>query len=81
MKTKKQAIEFHGFTAKLVPNVCGNCKHMTSKMELVGWMKDANYRDPGRFPPEQYGVEKEIRCMEHAFAVKKMSSCNRWEPK
>lgn len=66
-----------GYTPKVVPSTCGNCKHFKSDRALSGWMEASNERR--RFPyytAEKDGVEKNRRCGKHGFAVKKMAGCD-----
>ena len=73
-----------GFRDKAIPKTCATCTHFASDRVLPTWMeqsnaKQAHWPEQWRSEPytvEQHGVEKNIRCKKHGFAVKKMSACN-----
>ena len=82
-KTLKLKAEV-GYSEKPVLPICSNCVEFTSDRVLPEWMIERNASEMGRLddPDNQYtveknGVEKNLRCTRHGFAVKKMASCNK----
>ena len=77
-----------GFQVKATPRVCSTCANFKSDRVLTDWMEQTNAKGmsaPERWRPkpytiEQHGVEKNLRCKTHGFAVKKMSACRDWTP-
>ena len=73
-----------GFRDKAVPKTCMNCTHFASERALTPWMEQSNAAQKAKaeqwrlpeYTVEQHGVEKNIRCTKHGFAVKKLSDCN-----
>lgn len=81
--TPKKAKEYCGYQEKPAIPVCGNCQSFTSEMLLPAWMEERNKSGEGvyfsrgeMYTIEKNGVEKNLRCADHGFAVKKMASCN-----
>jgi len=74
----KKAKEHCGYTAKPVLPVCGNCGAFTSERKLPAWMVEYNKNQPGNCSVEDHGGERNMRCTDHGFAVKKMASCKLW---
>lgn len=82
MSTKKSK-EQSGYQEKPILPVCGNCQAFTSEMQLPAWMEERNRSGEGvyfksgeLYTIEKNGVEKNLRCSDHGFAIKKMASCN-----
>lgn len=73
--TPKKAKEYSGYQEKPVLPVCWNCQAFTSEMQLPAWMEERN-RSGERYTIEENGIEKNLRCSDHGFAIKKMASCN-----
>ena len=65
----KEAKKAVGYEDKPVLTVCMNCKGFTADKVLPKWMAYGGY------DVQVYGVEKNMRCTFHSFAVKKMGSC------
>ena len=73
-----------GFRDKAVPKTCATCTHFASDRVLHPWMERSNAAQiglpekwrPKLYTVEQHGIEKNLRCTKHGFAVKKMSACN-----
>ena len=67
-----------GYTT--TPKNCGNCKSYTSKFEYPGWVKTSE--DKKQFDENGYFKnEKEIRCGQGGFKVKKTAVCDLHEMK
>lgn len=71
-----------GYIPKCVPSTCSNCAGYTAERVFPEWMEQSNARR-GRadYTIEEHGIEKNLRCTRHGFAVKKMGVCNDWAPK
>ena len=75
-----------GYTPKVVPSTCGNCKHFASDRTLSGFMLEINaerakkpktpYITVEPYTVEKHGIEGNLRCAKHGFAVKKMAGCD-----
>jgi hypothetical protein len=64
---------------------CGNCRALSSQLLLPDWMAKENAKTAAEFgkcayPIGRYGVEKNIRCSIHGFAVQRTAVCNFWTP-
>ena len=69
MTKQSEAKAKQGYVAKAVPQVCMNCRHFKSDIaNYNGW--DGN----------TYQKEKNIHCAIGQFAVKKMGTCDIFEP-
>lgn len=80
MMSVKQAKEHCGYEAKPTLPVCGNCGAFSSDFEYPSWALTKGERakfDDGTYPK----VEKNLRCLDHGFATKKMAACKLWRPK
>lgn len=76
----KAAKEHCGYEAKPVLPTCGNCGAFASHFEIPAWVKTDYDRE--RVEDGTYAkVEKNLRCTDHGFPVKKMASCKLWRPK
>lgn len=82
MMTVKAAKEHCGYQDKPVLQTCGNCGAFASTMKLATWMEERN-AETGQeeYTVEKNGVEKDLRCADHGFAVKKMAACKLWRSK
>lgn len=70
-----------GYTPKVVPSTCGNCKHFASDLVLPDWAEQTNKRcSHPYYTAEEWGLEKNLRCEKHGFAVKKMAGCDDYGP-
>jgi len=84
MNTKK-AKEHCGYQEKPVLPVCSNCRNFTSDLVLPAWMIEHNAqvqtseKDGIIYTTEKNGVEKNLRCKAHGFAVKKTATCGTWD--
>ncbi len=65
MSKQSEAKERQGYVAKVIPMVCGNCKHYDSKITERKSVFGGVWRD-----------ESEKRCGLGGFAVKKIGGCN-----
>ncbi len=87
MKTVNEKKAACGYTPKLIPGTCGNCAHFSLDRVLTPWMLESNEKRAmqspqwrsGEYTAEKHGVEKNLRCTKHGFAVKKMGACNDWQ--
>ena len=68
-----------GYITKCIPSTCSNCANYTSERVLTEWMESVNARR-GRtdYTIEEYGIERNLRCIRHGFVVRKMGVCNDW---
>jgi len=81
MSKQSDAKAHHGYTEKPIPETCSNCRHMASEKKYPAWIEKAmsrgwekdGYGDP--FSIETHGIDKNIRCLEGGFAVKKTATC------
>jgi hypothetical protein len=71
MMKVKDAKRHCGYDPKPVFHVCGNCGAFISTFKKY---------DLG-FSGEAYSEEKNLRCLDHGFAVKKQATCKLWRPK
>lgn len=71
-----------GYQDKPVNRVCANCASFSSDRKLPDWMKESNKRRQNAmgspYTLEKYGIESNIACGLHGFAVKKMGACGSW---
>lgn len=82
MMSVKSAREHCGYNAKPILPVCGNCAAFASDKVLPAWMEDDNkYVGKQRYNVDEHGVEKNLRCLDHGFAVKKMANCKLFRAK
>ncbi|MFY7914559.1 MAG: hypothetical protein ACOVPA_07800 [Rubrivivax sp.] len=73
----KQAKEHCGYQEKPVRNSCSNCAAFASDMEYPTWCKTPE--EQADFDRKRYAkIEKNMRCTDHGFAVKKLALCNLW---
>jgi hypothetical protein len=80
MLSVKKAKEHCGYQAKPVHQTCSNCAAFASERILPKWMEgEINYRVNGPYTVEANGIEKNLRCADHGFAVKKTSTCRLWK--
>ena len=78
----KKAKEHCGYQGKPVLPTCGNCGAFASDMALPAWMEEQKTDRRGtQYTVEKNGVEKNLRCLDHGFAVKKMAACKLWRQK
>lgn len=76
-----------GYLEKPPQQNCSTCAHFTFEKILPAWMLDQNKSDDKTcvsdepFTVERNGVEKNLRCSLHGFAVKKLARCNSWKAK
>jgi hypothetical protein len=76
----KKAKEQCGYEEKPVRASCSNCKAFASDMEYPSWCKTQAERS--EFDSKGYAkLEKNMRCIDHGFAVKKLGLCRLWGPK
>ena len=60
-----------GYDPKPGSRTCGKCAHFTSNVR----------REPSRVYDGYYTIETNQRCGIGGFAVKKLATCNKFEPK
>jgi hypothetical protein len=88
MKTKIEIKKADVGYTKELPR-CGSCRAFSSQMALPAWMVKENAGSGVKFatsgecayPLERYGVEKNMRCSVHGFAIQRTAVCNFWNPK
>lgn len=69
MSKQSEAKKHQGYVPKVIPTVCGNCKHYESKVTERNGAFGGVWHD-----------ESERRCGLGGFAVKKMGGCNQHMP-
>ena len=66
-----------GYEEKPFRKACRNCAAFASDMEYPTWCRTPERR--ADFDAKNYAkVEKNMRCTDHGFAVKKLAVCNLW---
>ena len=78
----KKAKDHCGYEPKPVLPVCVNCAAFRREMVTPAWLVK-NYPDGelGGNPLSYYAQEKNLRCADHGFAVKKMATCRLFKEK
>jgi len=72
-----KAKEHCGYEEKPVRNVCGNCAAFASDFVYPTWVNTEQKRK--WFDEDGYSkTEKNMRCTDHGFAVKKTAVCRLW---
>lgn len=77
-----------GYQEKPPAKQCNTCVDFACDRLLPKWMEERNASGEGvycergtLYTVERHGVEKNLRCARHGFAVKKMARCGDWRPK
>lgn len=77
-----------GYAEKPPQRICSTCTHFTFEKVLSAWMLERNASGEGvmfgsnePYTIEKNGIEKNLRCERHGFAVKKTAHCNDWSAK
>lgn len=66
-----------GYKDKALLPVCSNCLEFSTELVLPTWMQKRNAASAQQqFSVKIHGVEKNLRCKLHGFAVKRLGSCN-----
>jgi len=79
--TVKQAKEHCGYEAKPIRQMCANCEAFRSDFVIPEWARSnkaivRTFKDGRRAK-----IEKNCRCADHGFSVKKQAVCRLWKPK
>lgn len=79
----KKAKEHCEYQAKPVLPTCGNCEAFASDFEIPKWALEPGKENYRRCFEDGISakVEKNMRCTDHGFATKKMSTCKLWRAK
>lgn len=73
----KKAKEHCGYEEKPMRSACGNCAAFASDFEYPTWCQTPGERE--NFDRNNYAkTEKNIRCTDHGFVVKKRGLCKLW---
>lgn len=81
MMTPKRAKEHCGYEPKPVLPTCGNCAAFTSDWVVPEWFAKMHPDGTAHGKPlTEYAQEKNLRCSDHGFAIKKMASCKLFRP-
>ena len=70
MSKQTDAKARQGYNLKPIMPVCSTCRYYTSRMVREGTS-----------PGSVWERETQLRCGIGGFAIKKMASCDEWEPK
>lgn len=83
----KKAKEDCGYEERPFQEMCSNCGAFSSEMILPAWMiernktiEEAKLKYVEIYTVEKNGVEKNLQCADHGFAVKRTSRCAKWRP-
>jgi len=86
MLSVKKAKDHCGYEQKPVQKICKNCAAFSSDLVLPKWMVEINEvrlaiqgRRERIYDAKTDGQEKNLRCTDHGFAVKKTASCKLWK--
>lgn len=72
-----KAKEHCGYQDKPMRSACGNCAAFASDMVYPTWCRTPEER--ADFDAKRYAkVEKNMRCTDHGFAVKRTAVCKLW---
>lgn len=72
MSKQSDAKKQQGYVAKAIPKTCVNCS---------SFLFETINHPPSPFNRNGWSEEKNFRCSIGGFAVKKMGSCNEFDPK
>lgn len=82
MSPVKQAKAHCGYEERPVHQTCGNCGAFSSELALTARMVGkVHWLTKEPYTVEKNGVEKNLRCSDHGFAVKKTANCKLWRAK
>ena len=75
----RAAKEHCGYEAAPTLPTCGNCGAFASDFVPPTWVKPEELHkwEDGTYAK----VEKNLRCLDHGFSVKKMAACRLWRAK
>jgi hypothetical protein len=77
MMSPKKAKEHCGYIAKPEHNTCSNCGAFASDFIYPIWV--VSEADRAKYDIMRYAkLEKNLRCTDHGFAVKKTATCGLW---
>lgn len=80
--SQKKAREHCGYQAKPRTDICSTCGAFAMDMMVPKWVTEpGNESYLVKFENGTYKkLEKNIRCTDHGFVVKKTARCNLWRP-